>query len=60
MRPPPDPALLYPDDLARGSLAAVLREAADGCLAALPDDALHPAGPLHATVAAAVPHRAPP
>ncbi|MBT2879785.1 DUF6193 family natural product biosynthesis protein [Streptomyces albidoflavus] len=59
MRLPPDPALLYPDVLARGSLAAALREAADGCLAALPDDALRPAGPLYAAGAAAVPHRAP-
>ncbi|GHI48360.1 MULTISPECIES: DUF6193 family natural product biosynthesis protein [Streptomyces] len=59
MRPPPDPALLYPDVMASGSLAAVLREAAAGCLATLPDDALTPAGPLHAAVSAAVPHRAP-
>lgn len=56
---PPDPAVLYPDVAARGSLAAALRAAADGrldaALAASPDS-----GPLlHESVASTLPHREP-
>ncbi|MCX4963170.1 hypothetical protein [Streptomyces virginiae] len=59
MSTPPDPAVLYPDVAARGSLAAALRAAADGrldaALAASPDS-----GPLlRESVASTLPHREP-
>ncbi|MFJ3831438.1 DUF6193 family natural product biosynthesis protein [Streptomyces sp. NPDC090046] len=59
MSTPPDPAVLYPDVAARGSLAAALRAAAEGGL-----DSVLPASPgsgplLHASVASTPAHREP-
>ncbi|MFG2485953.1 DUF6193 family natural product biosynthesis protein [Streptomyces virginiae] len=59
MPTPPDPAVLYPDVAARGSLAAALRAAADGrldsVLAASPDSG----SLMYADVASTLPHREP-
>ncbi|MFE2541026.1 DUF6193 family natural product biosynthesis protein [Actinacidiphila glaucinigra] len=54
--PGPDPAVLYPDVAACGSLAAALRAAADGCLDAVP---VRSSDLVHAVVPSAVPHHEP-
>ncbi|MFI6360523.1 DUF6193 family natural product biosynthesis protein [Streptomyces sp. NPDC050743] len=57
MPTPPDPAVLYPDVAACGSLAAALRTEADGCLGAVPVTSSGSAPLLHATVASTLRHR---
>ncbi|MFI5758982.1 DUF6193 family natural product biosynthesis protein [Streptomyces sp. NPDC051569] len=59
MASPADPAVLYPDIAAHGSLAAALRPEAEGCLAAVPVTSPGSAPLLHATVASTLPHREP-
>lgn len=59
MPTPPDPAALYPDVAAHGSLAAALRAAADGGLDSAPVTSSDSAPLLHAAVASALPHREP-
>ncbi|MEU0385260.1 DUF6193 family natural product biosynthesis protein [Streptomyces chartreusis] len=59
MTTPPDPAALYPDVAARGSLATALRTEAGGCLGAVPVTSPDSAPLLHATVASTLPHREP-
>ncbi|MEV6056782.1 DUF6193 family natural product biosynthesis protein [Streptomyces sp. NPDC052107] len=59
MPTPPDPAVLYPDVAACGSLAAALRTEADGCLGAVPVTSSGSAPLLHATVASTLQHREP-
>lgn len=54
---PADPAVLYPDVVACGSLAAALR--AEGRLGALPVTPSDSAPLLHATVGSTLPHREP-
>ncbi|MFE2540463.1 DUF6193 family natural product biosynthesis protein [Actinacidiphila glaucinigra] len=56
MPTPVDPAVLYPDVAACGSLAAALRVAAQGCLDAVP---VRSSDLLHAVVPSTVPHREP-
>ncbi len=56
---PPDPAVLYPDVAACGSLATVLRAEGEGCLGAVPVTSPGSAPLLHATVASILPHREP-
>ncbi|MFD9427219.1 MULTISPECIES: DUF6193 family natural product biosynthesis protein [unclassified Streptomyces] len=55
----PDPAILYPDVVGFGSLAAALRAAAEGCLADVPVTASVSDPLRHATVASTLPHREP-
>ncbi|MGW1350838.1 DUF6193 family natural product biosynthesis protein [Streptomyces sp. NPDC002409] len=57
MPTPPDPAVLYPDVAACGSLAAALRT--ESCLGAVPVTSPDSHPLLHATVASTLPHRAP-
>ncbi|MFF8712133.1 DUF6193 family natural product biosynthesis protein [Streptomyces sp. NPDC015184] len=57
MPTPPDPAVLYPDVAACGSLAAALRAAS--CLGAVPVTSPDSEPLLHATVASTLPHREP-
>lgn len=59
MPTPPDPAALYPEVAARGSLAAALRAEAGSRLAAVPVTSPDSAPLLHATAAGAPPHREP-
>ncbi|MER7406855.1 DUF6193 family natural product biosynthesis protein [Streptomyces sp. NPDC000070] len=59
MSTPPDPAVLYPDVAARGSLAAALRAEAEGCCGAVHVTSPDLAPLLHATVASTLPHREP-
>ncbi|MFH8656168.1 DUF6193 family natural product biosynthesis protein [Streptomyces afghaniensis] len=59
MATPPDPAVLYPDVAARGSLAAALRAEAGGCPGAVPVTSADSAPLLHATVAGTLPYREP-
>ncbi|MDQ1014689.1 DUF6193 family natural product biosynthesis protein [Streptomyces afghaniensis] len=59
MSAPPDPAVLYPDAAACGSLAAALRAVAGGRLGAVPVTSSDSAPLLHASVASALPHREP-
>ncbi|WP_454384927.1 DUF6193 family natural product biosynthesis protein [Streptomyces sp. JNUCC 63] len=55
----PDPAVLYPDVAACGSLATALRAEAEACLGAVPVTSPGSAPLLHATVASTLPHRGP-
>ncbi|GLF95315.1 DUF6193 family natural product biosynthesis protein [Streptomyces yaizuensis] len=55
----PDPAALYPEIAAFGSLAAALRAAAEGCLGAVPVTSPDSGPLIAATVASTVPHREP-
>ncbi|MET9919847.1 DUF6193 family natural product biosynthesis protein [Streptomyces sp. NPDC006435] len=59
MSTPPDPAVLYPDVAARGSLAAALRAEAEACLGAVPVTSPDSEPLLHATVVSTLPHREP-
>ncbi|MFI0716365.1 DUF6193 family natural product biosynthesis protein [Streptomyces inhibens] len=59
MPTPPDPAVLYPDVAACGSLATALRAEAESCLGAVPVTSPGTAPLLHATVASTLPHREP-
>lgn len=59
MPTPPDPAALYPDIAACGSLAAALRAEAEGCLARVPVTSSDSDPLLHATVTSMLPHRDP-
>ncbi|WP_328940369.1 DUF6193 family natural product biosynthesis protein [Streptomyces sp. NBC_00250] len=59
MPTPPDPAVLYSDVAASGSLAAALRAEWEGCLDAVPVTASAFAPLLEATVATTLPHRKP-
>ncbi|WP_307127957.1 DUF6193 family natural product biosynthesis protein [Streptomyces sp. B1I3] len=59
MPTPPDPAVLYPDVAACGSLAAALRGEAGGCLGAVPVTSPDSAPLLHASVASTLAHREP-
>ncbi|MDX2642328.1 DUF6193 family natural product biosynthesis protein [Streptomyces sp. PA03-1a] len=56
MPTPPDPAVLYPDVAACGSLAAALRTAAEGRLDAVP---VRSSDLVHAVVPSTLPHREP-
>lgn len=56
---PPDPAALYPDIAACGSLATALRAEADGCLGAVPITSPDFAPLRHADIASTLPHRTP-
>ncbi|MFF9119078.1 DUF6193 family natural product biosynthesis protein [Streptomyces massasporeus] len=56
---PPDPAVLYPDVAAYGSLATALRAEAEGCLDAVPVESSDSDPLLHATVSSTLPHREP-
>lgn len=53
------PAVLYPDIVACGSLAAALQVEAEGCLGAAPATPSDSAPLLHATVGSTLPHREP-
>ncbi|MEU2717278.1 DUF6193 family natural product biosynthesis protein [Streptomyces sp. NPDC007205] len=55
----PDPAVLYPDVTAHGSLGAALRAAADGLLDSVPVTASHSGPLLEARVGCTLPHREP-
>ncbi|MFG2095694.1 DUF6193 family natural product biosynthesis protein [Streptomyces sp. NPDC048612] len=55
----PDPAVLYPDVAAYGSLAAALQAAAESRLDAVPVTSRDTAPLLHAAVASTLPHREP-
>ncbi|MFJ9246518.1 DUF6193 family natural product biosynthesis protein [Streptomyces sp. NPDC101776] len=57
MPTPPAPALLYPDVMAHGSLAAALRDAAHGRLDAVPLSSSDIAPLMRATVDSVLPHR---
>ncbi|MEU6916142.1 DUF6193 family natural product biosynthesis protein [Streptomyces olindensis] len=59
MPTPPDPAELYPDVAAYGSLATALRSVAGGCLATVPVTAPLSDLLLSAAVDSALPHREP-
>jgi hypothetical protein len=59
MPTPPDPAVLYPDVAAAGSLAAALRAAAEGCLGTAPVMSSGSDPLFHATVASGLAHRQP-
>ncbi|MGP4087830.1 DUF6193 family natural product biosynthesis protein [Streptomyces sp. KR55] len=59
MPTPPDPAVLYSDVAACGSLATALRAEAEGCLGAVPVTSSDSAPLLHAAVASTLPHREP-
>lgn len=59
MPTPPDPAVLYPDIAAHGSLAAALRAGAEGRLDAVPVTSSEAEPLLHAAVASILPHRGP-
>ncbi|MFD8733093.1 DUF6193 family natural product biosynthesis protein [Streptomyces sp. NPDC059611] len=59
MPTPPDPAALYPEIAACGSLAAALRAEAEGCLARVPVTSSDSEPLLHATVTSMLPHRDP-
>ncbi|MYT29535.1 MULTISPECIES: DUF6193 family natural product biosynthesis protein [unclassified Streptomyces] len=52
-----DPAVLYPDVTACGSLATALRAEAEGCLGVVPVTSPGSDPLLHATVASTLPHR---
>ncbi|MFF6815189.1 DUF6193 family natural product biosynthesis protein [Streptomyces sp. NPDC012403] len=53
----PDPAVLYPDVAAHGSLAVALRSEGTGCLETIPVTSSDSAPLLHATIGSTVPHR---
>ncbi|MFD1659166.1 DUF6193 family natural product biosynthesis protein [Streptomyces caeni] len=55
----PDPALLYSDVAACGSLATALRTEAEACLGAVPVTSPDSDPLLHATVTSTLPHREP-
>ncbi|WP_328406175.1 DUF6193 family natural product biosynthesis protein [Streptomyces sp. NBC_00390] len=56
---PPEPAVLYPDVAACGSLAVALRVAAEGCLDSVPVESPGSGSLLHESVASTLPHREP-
>ncbi|MFI8093580.1 DUF6193 family natural product biosynthesis protein [Streptomyces sp. NPDC086080] len=57
MPTPPDPAVLYPDIAAHGSLAVALRSEGAGCLETVSVAPSDSAPLLHATVMSTLPHR---
>lgn len=59
MSSPPDPAVLYPDVAAHGSLAAALRAEADGLLDAVPLTPSDAEPLLHVAVGSTLAHRRP-
>ncbi|MDV9174453.1 DUF6193 family natural product biosynthesis protein [Streptomyces sp. W16] len=57
MPTPPAPSVLYPDVATHGSLAAALRDTADGRLDAVPVSSPDGTPLMHATVGTTLPHR---